>query len=290
MTTPSTDTAPPVRRVSAPLRIRVEWTRQLRRRRTLWAFGLLLALPLILVAAFAIGGGGGPGGGAATTGARFVDLARDGSANFTLFALFVSAELLLVILAALFMGDPVPAEASWSSLRYLLVAPVPRARLLTSKLVVGMLTTLIAVALMPAWSLVVGGVAYGWAPFSNPAGGVMPWGDVLLRLVVAVAYLTVSVMQIGALAFFIGVRTDTPLAAVGGAVLASIISSIVGQIESLGGWRDVLPMHYSRAWLDLFGSEILWDQMRLGVLWSVLYSVIFVALAFRHFRRKDILS
>ncbi len=36
-------------------------------------------------------------------------------------------------LAALFCGDAVPSEASWASLRYLLIAPVRRARLLTSK-------------------------------------------------------------------------------------------------------------------------------------------------------------
>ena len=47
-----------------------------------------------------------------------------------------------------------------ASLRYLLVAPVRRARLLTSKLVVGVGSTLLATVLLPAWGLLVGGVFY----------------------------------------------------------------------------------------------------------------------------------
>ena len=60
-------------------------------------------------------------------------LAKVGAANFAIFAISASASFLLVVLTALFVGDAVPSEASWSTLRYLLVAPVPRARLLTSK-------------------------------------------------------------------------------------------------------------------------------------------------------------
>ena len=33
-----------------------------------------------------------------------------------------------------------------------------------------------------------------------------------------------------------------------------------------------------------------WTGMRHGVLWSVLYTVVLVGIAYRHFRRKDILS
>ena len=132
--------------MSRPLAWHTELRRQVGRRRTVWSYGLLLALPPILVVAFWIGrrdSGGQPGTGAA----RLVDLAQVGSANFTIFALFAAADFLLVVLAALFAGDTLPSEASWSSLRYLLAAPVPRARLLTSKLVVAVGCTVAAVLL-----------------------------------------------------------------------------------------------------------------------------------------------
>lgn len=110
-----------------PLSWRAEVGRQVRRRRTLWSFALIMALPVVLVIAFAIGGGG-------PSGNTVAGLAKVGAANFAIFAISASASFLLVVLTALFVGDAVPSEASWSTLRYLLVAPVPRARLLTSKL------------------------------------------------------------------------------------------------------------------------------------------------------------
>jgi len=274
--------------VRRPLPWRAEVGRQLRRRRTIWAFGLLLALPVVLVVAFRVGGANGSGSGSGSS--RLVDLAQAGAANFAVFSTSAAASFLLVVLAALFVGDAVPSEASWASLRYLLLAPVPRARLLTSKLVVAMGTMAVAVAVLVAWSLLVGGVAYGWAPFSNPAGGVLGWSVLLPRLLLVVAYLVVLLSQVAAIAFWLGVRTDAPLAAVGGAVMVTIVSSILGQIDTLQDWRNGLPMYYDRAWLDLFTPLVDWTSMTRGALWSTFYTIVFLGLAYRSFRRKDILS
>ena len=279
--------APAARR---PLSWRAEVGRQLRRRRTIWAFVLLLALPVVLVAAFAVGGANSSGAGARSSSSRLVDLAQAGAANFAVFSTSAAASFLLVVLAALFVGDAVPSEASWATLRYLLLAPVPRARLLTSKLVVAMGTMAVAVVVLVAWALLVGGLAYGWAPFTNPAGGVLEWSVLLPRLLVVVAYLVVLLSQVGAIAFWLGVRTDAPLAAVGGAVMVTIVSSILGQIDTLGDWRTGLPMYYDRAWLDLLTPQVDWTAMTHGALWSTLYTIVFLGIAYRTFRRKDILS
>ena len=74
------------------------------------------------------------------------------------------------------------------------------------------------------------------------------------------------------------------------AVLVAIISAILGQVEALGDLRNGLPLHYQRAWLDLLNPQVDWTAMRHGVLWSTLYAVLFVALAYLGFRRKDVLS
>jgi ABC-2 type transport system permease protein len=270
-------------RARRPLSWRAEVGRQLRRRRTMWSFVLILALPVILVAAFAIGGGG-------PSGNTIAGLAKVGAANFAIFATAASASFLLVVLTALFVGDAVPSEASWATLRYLLIAPVPRARLLTSKLVVALATAAFAVVLLILWSLFVGGVAYGWASFTNPGGGVLEWSQFGPRLAVIIGYLVVFLLQVGGIAFWLSTRTDAPLAAVGGAVMVTIVSSILSQIETLGGWRNGLPMYYSRSWMDALAPQVDWTGMRHGVLWSLLYTVVLVGLAYRHFQRKDILS
>jgi len=268
-----------------PLPLRAEIGRQLGRRRTQLSFGFLLLLPLLLVGAFALGDSD-PDSGAPS----FVDLAQVGPANLAVFALFASSTFLLVVLVALFAGDAVPAEASWSSLRYLLAAPVPRARLLRVKLAVAGLTSAAALLVLPLWSLLVGLVAYGTHAYEGPTGEQLDWGQVLPRLGVVVGYLFLSLLFVGALAFFIGVLTDAPLGAVGGAVLITIVSNILDSITALGSLRQALPTHEQLAWADALQRDIDWSGMATGGLWSVAYSVVLMTGAFVLFERKDVLS
>lgn len=268
---------------------RAEARRQLSRRRTLWSFVLIFALPLVIVGAFAIGGGDGDGGGG-DGGGQFADLATAGAANFTVFSLAVSSSFLLVVLAALFVGDSVPSEASWATLRYLLIAPVPRDRLLTSKLVVGLATMALAVVALVLWSLLVGLVFYGTASFTGTTGSTIAWSSMAPRLLTITAYVVLSLLPVGAIAFALGVRTDAPLAAVGGSVMVTIVASILGQIGNLGEIRAALPLYYAGAWFDLLRPAVDYADLRHGALWSLLYTGGFVALGYALFRRKDVLS
>jgi ABC-2 type transport system permease protein len=271
---------------SRPLPVRAEVRRQLGRRRTKLAFGFLVALPLILVGAFALGSDNGRGDGAPS----FVDLAQEGPANLAVFALFASAGFLLVVLVALFNGDTVPAEASWSSLRYLLAAPVPRSRLLRVKLAVASMTSLAALLLLPVWALVVGLVFYGNDSYLGPTGERLTWPEIAVRLAVIVGYLFVNLLFVAALAFLIGVLTDAPLGAVGGAVLITIVSNILDSIEPLGDLRVALPTHGQFAWADALQRDIAWQAMANGALWSIAYALVLFGAAFVLFARKDVLS
>lgn len=268
------------------LPLRAELIRQLRRGRTKALFGLILVLPLVFVGAFAIGRTGDPDAVASS----FIDLATLSSPNFIVFTMIVSADLLLGIVAAMFLGDSVPTEANWKSLRYLLTAPVARHRLLIGKLLIGAALTFVAILLLVAWAGIVGAVAYGIDPYRGLTGATLTWPELIPRLLGTVLFLFLSVLQIGALAFFLGVRSDAPLAAVGGAVLIVIVAAILDSLDSLGVLRHGLPMHYARAWLDLFAHQIVWTELARGVAWSLLYSVLFIGLGFRRFLRADVVS
>lgn len=151
-------------RAGRTLPLGVELVRQLKRRRTMVMGGILFALPFVLLIAFQVGGTPGEG----NNRVNLMDMATASGANFAAVNLFAAAGFLLVIPVALFCGDTVASEASWSSLRYLLAAPVPRARLLWSKLVVGLTLSLAAIVLLPVVALAVGTVAYGWGPWNCP--------------------------------------------------------------------------------------------------------------------------
>jgi ABC-2 type transport system permease protein len=286
--------SPPPIPASAPgysprrtLPLAVEAIRQFRRRRTLVAFAILLALPWILVGAFEVSGPASPGNG--TPG--LVAAATQGGLNFAAFTFFVSAGFLMVVAVALFCGDTVATEASWSSLRYLLAAPVPRSRLLRQKLVVALAYSSVAVTCLPAMALVAGTVAFGWHPLRLPGSGVeLAAGPALGRLAIVLAYILITELVVAAIAFWLSVSTDSPLGAVGGAVGIMIISDILDQVTALGAWRQILPSHWQFAWLDVLQPQITWTDMIEGASVSVAYAIVLFALAFRRFRAKDIVS
>ncbi|MFJ8056346.1 ABC transporter permease [Streptomyces sp. NPDC096142] len=273
-------------RAARTLPLRVELVRQLKRRRTLIMGGILAALPFILVAAFAIGGTPGERGSQVT----LMDTATASGANFAAVNLFVSAGFLLVVPVALFCGDTVASEASWSSLRYLLAAPVPRARLLWSKLVVGLTLSLAAMILLPVVALAVGTAAYGWGPLELPTGGAIGAGIAAQRLLVVVAFIFVSQLVTAGLAFWLSTKTDAPLGAVGGAVGLTIVGNVLDAVTALGHWRDFLPAHWQFAWADAVQPHPEWSGMIQGTAVSVTYAIVLFALAFRGFARKDIVS
>ena len=271
--------------VGPALPLRAEIGRQLRRRRTVGIFIVLFVLPLVLLLAFWLGSDGSDSGERG-----FVDLAQESGANLVIFTLFASTSFLLIVIVALFAGDTVPSEASWASLRYLLAAPVRRERLLRQKLVVAALSSVVALVFLPAWTLIVGGIAYGWGPYVGPTGSQIGWPEFALRLLIIVGYLLLELSVVGAFAFMLGVLTDAPLAAVGGAVLLMILCAILDSITALGRIREGLPGHYAYAWADALAPTIDYSDMITGALWSMGYAIIAVWFAVWHFIRKDITS
>jgi ABC-2 type transport system permease protein len=272
------------------LTVWTELRRQATRRRTQLTLGFMLVLPLIILLAFEFGRDRGNNGRGRDQFAALADIATDGGLNFALFTLLVSSSFLLIVVVALFHGDTVASEASWGSLRYLLAVPVPRARLLGSKLLVALVSSAVALVLLTGTALAAGTLRYGWHPLRTTVAGDIPSGTALLRLAAILGYIGVSLLVVASLAFLLSVSTDAPLGAVGGAVLLQILSSILDQITALGNLRLFLPTHYASAWLGLLSNPVQTDDLVKGILSAVLYSTFFFALAWYRFLRKDVVS
>jgi ABC-2 type transport system permease protein len=266
------------------LRLRVELVRQVKRRRTQVAFGLIFILPIIIAFAFQVGGSAGPDA------PQLVGLANTGAFNFALFTEFASVGFLLVVLVALFCGDTVASEASWSSLRYLLAQPVPRSRLLRQKLAIACGLSVAANVLLPLWAFVVGGLFFGWHPARSPIGGSFATSASTWRLIIIVAYICGQLLVVAALAFLLSVSVDNPLGAVGGAVMLVVVSNILDQITALDPYRHYLPTHFQYSWVDTLSSPIRWDDMIRGTGLALVYAAVFLGYAWLRFDRKDITS
>jgi ABC-2 type transport system permease protein len=266
--------------------------RQLKRRRTLVSLILVIALPLIVVAAVKFGpsadndGGGGFGDGDLD----LVGLATSGGWNFAVTMLFFASGFLLLILVAMFTGDTVASEASWSTLRYLLIAPVPRRKLLTSKLIVALILSFASIIILVAFSYLVGLIAFGTGPLTTPTAGVFSNSEALYRMTVMSTYIFISLLFAAGVAFLMSVLTDIPLAAVGTAVVIVIVSNILDAIDALGDLRQWLPTDYGAAWIGALNSEIEWGDMIRGTSYGIISFTILIGFAYYKFDRKDITS
>jgi ABC-2 type transport system permease protein len=277
---------PPTYNPRRTLHLRVEFARQLKRRRTQIVVLLLLALPIIIALAFKIGGPVTDSNDASA----LVSLATAGATNFALFTEFAAVGFLLVVMVALFCGDTVASEASWASLRYLLAQPVPRSRLLRQKFIVAGALSVAANLLLPLWAYLVGGLFFGRGPARSPVGGTFDTGAALWRLLIIVGYVCGQMLVVAALAFLLSVSVDNPLGAVGGAVMLVVVSNILDQISALDPYRHYLPTHFQYAWTDTLSTPISWDDMLRGTGLALIYAAVFLAIAWLRFDRKDVTS
>lgn len=269
------------------LRLTVELRRQFARRRTLGVLALMVALPLLLIAALQLGASEDAG---ENNRINLVDVATASGLNFTLFVLFATTGFFLVVVYALFFGDTVASEAQWGALRYTLATPVPRMRLLRQKWLAALVLSVGALLTLTAVSVLAGSIAFGAGPIETPIGVTLAQGEGYLRLAGMLGYLAVHLLVVGTLAFWLSTVTDAPLAAVGGAVFTMFVFAILDQVEQLGSLRDWFPTAGEFAWVDLLQTPVADGDLFRGVVQSLVYAAVFTALGFRHFARRDVTS
>lgn len=263
----------------------VDLRKQAFRLRTYVALAVMVAVPIITTLALRLGGSPRQQGQA-----DFFTVATHSGLNIPLASLTAMTGFLLVVVVALFAGSSVAEEANWGSLRYLLVRPVPRSRLLTAKVLVAALLALVATVLISLSGLVAGVIAFGWHPILTPSLTFLSQNQALARLALATVYVAWSMSGVIAFAFMLSTMTDAALAAVAGGVGFAIISEILNVIRALGGIRGWLPTHWWDSWQGLFAQPATTSHMLNGALLQVLYVAVFLTLAFWWFRRRDVLS
>jgi len=225
----------------------------------------MVGLPILMAVAFKLGG---PGEGRPGEGVDFFRFATRSGVNFAVVALLAMSNFFLVVVVTLFAGETLSGEATWGSLRYLLVRPVKRGKLLASKFLVAILLAVSATILVSASGLAIGSTLFGWRGLSTPLGSFTAWAATG-KLAIATAYVAWSMLGVVAIAFFISTTTDAVIGPVGGAVCLAVVSEILDQISALGQVRHWLPTHYWPSWTGLFSKPIDTHDMVSGVLLQV---------------------
>ncbi len=273
--------------------IRVELALMLRRRRVWLCWALLCALPaLVAVLLSATGLIPAPGQG----GAFLSAVVADGQL-FPAAALALVLPVFLPITTAVVAGDTVAGEATSGMLRYLLVRPVGRLRLLVAKLVSVMAFVLLAVLFVTVTGYLVGIATFGFGADAVAGGGIASLSGAVLtptelfgRTAGAVGYLALCMLTLGALGLFFSTLTDSPLAAALGVLAVVVTSAVLLPLDAAAAVRTFLPTTHWLAWIDLYRDPVLWPSIRRGALVQAGWIAVAFGAAWANFATKDITS
>ncbi len=123
---------------------------------------------------------------------------------------------------------------------------------------------------------------------SSLSGAPLSPGDLTLRLLGAMGYITISMLGVGAIALFLSTVTASSLGATLGALAALITSQVLVTLDAAASVTPYLPTRYWLAWIDFFRDPIFLRDIRAGVLVQLAYVVVLMVAAWANFTTKDV--
>jgi ABC-2 type transport system permease protein len=256
-----------------------------RRRRT-WALLLALAaIPVLIAVAVRVSSAVPPGRGPA-----FLDRITQNGLFVAFTAMLVSVPLFLPLTVGVVAGDTIAGEANLGTLRYLLVAPAGRVRLLLVKYAGALAFCLAAPLTVAIAGAAIGAALFPVGPVTLLSGDVIQPPEAVLRLLLISAYLAVSLAGLSAIGLFLSTLTVVPVGAMAATVVLSVVSQVLDQLPQLEWLHPWLFSHYWLGFGDLLRQPVLWDSFASNALLQAGYVAVFGALAYGRFVTKDVLS
>ena len=215
--------------------------------------------------------------------------------TFSVYAFYFGFLLLLPIFAATEGGAQIAGDTESGTLKLLLTRPLSRARVFFTKALVAAGLSSALVGLLLSVSLGVGLLAVGWGDL-DLYPGVLQLTDrhqhldqdvALRRFALTWPLATLAMFTPLALSFWIATWVKSPVNAVGTAFALYLVMYVVSQIhffQDLRPWLFTSSMSY---WRGLFREEIDWAEIAREAARLTGFSALFLALAFRRFRRRE---
>ncbi|MET7610495.1 ABC transporter permease [Streptomyces seoulensis] len=268
--------------------LRSELVTTLRRWRTLVLLAVLAAVPVLIGIAVRAetGGGGDPdrGGG----GPAFIAQVTNNGLFLVFTALAATLPFFLPMAVGVVAGDAVAGEAGAGTLRYLLVAPAGRTRLLLTKYATVLAFCLLATLVVAVSALAVGALLFPLGEVTTISGTRIGFGDGLLRALLIALAVAASLVGVAALGLFVSTLTNSGIAAMATTVGLLITVQILDQIPQLHAVQPYLFSHYWLSFADLLRDPVLWDDLRRNLVLQGIYAAVFGTAAWARFTAKDI--
>jgi len=268
--------------------IRVELSKLLRSRRTWVTVVVIDALPALVAVLLATTEiGPRPG-----TGPAFLSAVLSDGTLYPLAAIAMVLPLFLPAAVAVTAGDAIAGEAQQGTLRYVLVRPVGRTRLLVAKLVSVMAFVLLALLVVAGTAYLLGTLLLGHGEVGQTtttfSGTQLGSTQLAARTGLALLYALLSMLGVASVALFLSTMVRSPLAAAMGTLALLIGSSLLLTLDAAHVLRPYLLTRYWLSFVDLFRDPILWHDVLRGVLLQAGYVVVFLLAGWANFVTKDI--
>lgn len=205
-------------------------------------------------------------------------------------ALVATLPVFLPLAVAVVAGESVAGEASTGTLRYLLVTPVARARLLAVKLAAIVVYAVVATMTVALVGLVVGGVLFGLGELTLLSGTVIGVGEALARALFVALYVAAMLTTVAALGLFVSTLTEVPLAAMSATAITVVVVEILDAVPQLSAIHDWLFTHDWLAFGELLRSPFSAGPLLHGLAVQAAYVAVFSALAWARLASKDVTS
>ncbi|AKN69500.1 ABC transporter permease [Streptomyces sp. PBH53] len=269
--------------------LRSELVTTVRRWRTLALLGVLAAVPVLVGVAVRIETrGGGSVGGGSGEGPAFITQITNNGLFLVFTALAATLPFFLPMTVGVVAGDAIAGEAGGGTLRYLLVAPAGRTRLLLTKYATVLAFCLLATLVVAVSALIVGALLFPLGELTTISGTRISFAEGLGRALLIALVVAASLVGVAALGLFVSTLTNSGIAAMATTVGLLITVQIVDQIPQLHAVQPYLFSHYWLSFADLMREPVYWDDLVKNLGLQGLYAVVFGSAAWARFTAKDI--
>jgi ABC-2 type transport system permease protein len=256
------------------------------RRRRVWALLVVLtAIPIAITVVVRLSGGPQPG-----EGPNFLSQVTNNGVFAALAGLTVTLPVFLPMAVAIIAGDAISGEAGLGTLRYLLVRPSGRTRLLLVKAVTVAAFCLAATLVVSAGGLIAGVILFPVGRVTTLSGDTLSLSTGMIRITAAAAIVGLSLLGLAAIGLFISTLTDVPV----GAMAATLgLFILAGVLEALPQTHALHPWLFPHNWLsfsDLLRTHVQWSAITRNLGLQALYVAVFGSAAWARFTTKDILA
>lgn len=215
--------------------------------------------------------------------------------TFALYAFYFGFLLLLPIFASVEGGAQIAGDTHSNAILIYLTRPLSRARIFFTKLLLstGLLASITFAFLLV--SMLIGLLAVGWGRLDLYPGVLqmtdrpqhLTQAEALLRFALAWPAASIALLVPLSMSFLISTWSRNPVNAVGVSVSLYLILYVISEIHFFKDLRPWLFTSYLPYWRELFQEHIEWSKLGDSAARLLGFAFLFLALAWRRFRRRE---